>query len=112
MRKLWKSVKELIMTPLGIISIILQFLLISGTPLITIGHILNSPYIYGLGYTIFLFYLAPNGIAIFGFVVLAPLLYKLLRLIFSVDNFTNKVYYIDKLDKYKKELENERIKTF
>ncbi|HXJ99669.1 MAG TPA: hypothetical protein VNJ50_12530 [Gelidibacter sp.] len=101
MRKLWRSVKgtvkELIMTPIGIISIILSFLLLSGTPLIILGLALKNAWVYGIGSAIFIFYLAPNGVAIFGFIILAPLINKGLRLLFR---YRKDMYNISKLSKY------------
>lgn len=79
MKKIWKIIKETATTVTGILSMFISFMLISGIPIIIIGHIFNKPIVFGIGYSVFAFYLAPNGVAIFSFVVLSPLINKLIN---------------------------------
>ena len=78
MKTLWKTIKETATTFKGWVSILISFLILSGVPIIVVGHLINNSWVYGVGYGVFAFYLAPNGVAIFGVVVLAPLISKLI----------------------------------
>ena len=66
-------IKEMTTTFSGWLSLIITFLIMSGTGAFILGFALGNAWLKGIGGTMMVFYFAPNGIMIFNIVVVAPL---------------------------------------